>query len=423
MEKLREEAKIMNKASFEFAFFCDKQKESRERGVTISCATKEFYTDQYHYTIIDAPGHRDFIKNMISGASQADVAVLMLPADAGFTVSIQKGDHKAGEVQGQTRQHARLAFLLGIKQLIVCVNKMDCDTAKYSEERFKEVKDEVVNMLGSVGWNKQFVKDSVPIIPISGYLGENLFKKSDKMPWWKGVDVKVGDNKVHVDTLYGALDKYVTLPKRNETGVLRMPVSGIYNIKGVGDVIAGRIEQGTVVPQSDVVFIPTHTETRECGGKVFTIEMHHKKYPSAGPGDNVGLNIKGLTKENMPKSGDIMILRSDATLKPVKKFTAQIQVLDHPGELKAGYTPIGFVRTSHAPVKLESIKWKSGKETNNQKVENPVSLKANEMGEVVFVPQMPLVVDTFKNCEGLGRMACLDGNSVIMLGRITEVEN
>merc|ERR1711998_84243 len=189
MEKLQALADQLGKGSFAFAFFMDRQKEERERGVTIACTTKEFFTDKWHYTIIDAPGHRDFIKNMISGAAQADVALLMVPADGNFTTAIQKGDHKAGEVQGQTRQHARLLNLLGVKQLLVGVNKMDCDTAGYKQDRYTEISNEMRNMLCKVGWKKDFVFGSVPVMPISGWMGDNLLKKSEKMAWWTGCDV------------------------------------------------------------------------------------------------------------------------------------------------------------------------------------------------------------------------------------------
>ncbi|EER01432.1 elongation factor Tu, putative, partial [Perkinsus marinus ATCC 50983] len=133
MEKLKAEADRLGKSSFAFAFYMDRQKEERERGVTIACTTKEFFTETWHYTVIDAPGHRDFIKNMITGASQADVALLMVPADGNFGTAIARGNHKAGEIQGQTRQHARLINLLGVKQLVVGVNKMDSDVAGYKE--------------------------------------------------------------------------------------------------------------------------------------------------------------------------------------------------------------------------------------------------------------------------------------------------
>ena len=180
VEKLKAEADALGKSSFAFAFYMDRQKEERERGVTISCTTKEFFTDNWHYTIIDAPGHRDFIKNMISGAAQADVALLMVPADGNFTTAIQKGNHKAGEVQGQTRQHARLINLLGVKQLIVGINKMDCDTAGYKESRYEEIRNEMKNMLIKVGWKKDYVEKCVPVLPISGWMGDNLIKKTDQ---------------------------------------------------------------------------------------------------------------------------------------------------------------------------------------------------------------------------------------------------
>jgi len=425
LQKMKKEAEDMGKGSFCFAFFMDKTKEERERGITIVCTTKDFYTPNYHYTIIDAPGHKDFIKNMISGASQADVGVLMVPADGGFVVSLAKGDHKSGEIQGQTRQHARLLNLLGVKQLIVCVNKMDDALAGYSESRFNEIKEEIKDMLIKVGWNKTFVNQNVPIIPISGWKGDNLFEKSENMNWWKGIDVKTTeDNVENVQTLHEALDKYAKIPKRPVDKLIRMPVSGVHNIKGVGDVITGKIEQGNIKPGQEVIFIPSHTSTNPCSGKVFSIEMHHKSVPEAICGFNVGLCIKGLSKDLKPKIGDIMILKSDVTLKSPKKFTVQVQVLDHPGELKPGYCPVIHVRTAKAPCKLVEIKWKLSKETNMQKVENPTSFKANDMGCCVFEinPQHPIVVDKFESTEVLGRIAIMDGGQAVMLGKIIDVE-
>lgn len=423
MQKLKDEAHRLGKDSFCFAFYMDRQKEERERGITIVCTTKEFFTDTYHYTIIDAPGHRDFIKNMISGASQADVAVLMVPADGNFITSLAKGNHKEGEVQGQTRQHARLLNLLGVKQLIVCVNKMDCDLAGYKEDRFNEVKNEVVDMLVRVGWNKAFVQQSVPIIPLSGWKGDNLKDKSSNMPWWKGMDIKKLDGtNCHVHTLLDALDKMVTVPKRNENAPLRAPINGVYKIKGVGDVLTTRIEMGRVKPGDECIFIPTHTDSLSCGGRVFTVEMHHKSIPFAGPGDNVGLNIKGLDAGNMPKVGDVMILKNDKSIKKVTSFVAQCQVLDHPGELKPGYTPVVHCRTSRSPCKLIKINWRMSKETGNTKITDAVFVKQNDMCELVFEPQMPFVVEPFDKCEGLARVAIMDGGQAVMLAKVISVE-
>jgi len=422
MEKLRAEAKTLGKESFAFAFYMDKSKEERARGVTIACTTKEFYTPSYHYTIVDAPGHRDFIKNMISGASQADVALLMVPSDGNFTAAIARGNHKLGEVQGQTRQHARLINLLGVKQLIVGINKMDCDTAKYSLERYTEIKDEMASMLVKVGWKKPFVANCVPFLPISGWVGDNLLTHSDKMPWWKGVTVKAQKKPVEVVTLLDALEKMVKIPKRPIDKAVRMPVSGVYKIKGVGDVITGRVEQGKVEVGKEMIFLPTHTASKPCVGKVFSIEMHHKTHPAAFPGDNVGLNIKGLTKENMPRVGDVMIDKTDSSLKACENFTAQVQVLDHPGELKIGYSPIAFIRTGRSACRIKQIVWKVGKETGGAKAPNPNCVKANEMAEIVFEPQQPFVAEAFDQCEGLGRVAILEGASVVMLGKASAVE-
>lgn len=419
MEKLREEANMLGKSSFAFAFYMDRAKEERERGVTIQCTTKEFFTDSWHYTIIDAPGHRDFIKNMISGAAQADVALLMVPADGNFTTAIQKGDHKAAEIQGQTRQHARLLNLLGVKQLIVGVNKMDSDTAGYKKERYDEIANEMRHMLIKVGWKDTFIQSSVPILPISGWIGDNLITPSTNMPWWTGMDVTGATGQtVHVHTLLDALNNFVVLPERKTDVPLRVPISGAYKIKGVGDVLAGRVEQGILKPGDEVVFLPTHTSANPCVGKVFTVEMHHKRVERAYPGDNVGMNIKGLDKINMPRTGDVMVLKSDPTLAPCKDFTAQIQTLDIPGEIKIGYSPIGFVRCGRSACRVKAINWKVGKETGGKKLEQPHSLKSNEMAEVVFEPQQPMVVDSFKNCEGLSRIAFLDGNTAVMLGKI-----
>merc|ERR1712054_546947 len=391
MAKLKEEAERLGKGSFAFAFYMDRQKDERERGVTIACTTKEFFTESKHYTVIDAPGHRDFIKNMITGASQADVALLMVPADGNFTAAIARGNHKAGEVMGQTRQHALLVNLLGVKQLIVGINKMDCDVAKYSKERYDEVKGEAERMLLRVGWKKAFVASSVPFIPMSGWKGDNLITKSANMGWWSGCDVKVDGKSLHIDTLLDALDKMVTVPKRATDKAMRVPISGVYKIKGVGDVLTGRVEQGVVKPNDEVLFLPTHSASTPCTGKVFTVEMHHKSVPSASTGDNVGLNVKNLPKENMPRVGDVIVLKSDTTIGRVASFTAQVQILNHPGELKAGYTPIAFVRTGRSAVKITKIDWKMGKETGGQKLEDPASIKAGEMTQLVFEPQQPFV--------------------------------
>merc|ERR1712227_461521 len=394
MDKLKEEAEKIGKGSFAFAFYMDTQKDERERGVTIKCTTKEFFTDRYHYSIIDAPGHRDFIKNMISGAAQADVGVLMVPADGNFVVAILVGDHKAGEVQGQTRQHARLINLLGVKQLIVCVNKMDAEPlAAYKESRYQEIRDEMKLMLIKVGW-------------------------------WKGQDVKISKTQgIHVDCLKDCLNDFVQPAQRDPDKEMRLPLSGVYKIKGVGDVLTGRVEQGEVKPGEEVKFLPTHTASTACTGKVFTVEMHHKRIDAGKSGDNIGMNVKALNKDNMPRVGDVMVYKADETIQITKNFTAQVQILDIPGEIKCGYSPIGHVRCGRAACRLVQINWKMGKDTGGEKAEGAVALKTNDAAEAVFEPQQPMVVDEFGKCEGLSRIAFMDGNSAVMLGKVTAVNS
>jgi elongation factor 1-alpha len=259
-------------------------------------------------------------------------------------------------------------------------------------------------------------------MPISGWVGDNLLTKSNKMPWWKGVTVKSQKKPVKIDTLLDCLESMVKIPKRALKKSLRMPVSGVYKIKGVGDVITGRVEQGKVEPGNECIFLPTHTSSKPCTGKVFTVEMHHKSVPMAGPGDNVGLNVNGLSKENMPRVGDVMIKKEDSSLKACGNFTAVVQILDHPGQLKLGYSPIAFIRTGRSACKMAKINWKIGKETGGTKAESPPYVKANEMAELVFEPQQPFVCESFKACEGLGRVAIMEGASVVMLGKATAVE-
>merc|ERR1711937_878660 len=228
---------------------------------------------------------------MISGAAQADVGVLMVPADGNFITAVQKGNHKAGEVQGQTRQHARLINLLGVKQLVVCVNKMDTEN------------------------------------------GDNLLEKSGNMAWWKGQKVKINKERAMVVvTLLDALNEFVQPAPRDPEKKMRLPISGVYKIKGVGDVLTGRVEQGNVTINKEVIFLPTHTASTACPGKIFTVEMHHKRLEDGGKsGDNIGMNVKNLNKDNMPRVGDVMIYSDDATLKTSENFSAQVSVLDIPG--------------------------------------------------------------------------------------------
>jgi len=215
---------------------------------------------------------------------------------------------------------------------------------------------------------------------------------------------------------------------------MRSCVSGVYKIKGVGDVITARVEQGKIQKEDRVKFVPSDGKAA-CRGKIFTIEMHHKNVDAANSGDNVGLNVKGLVKENMPRVGDIICLEKDGLAESIE-FTVQVAIQDHPGQLKAavfdekkqsyrgGFSPIAFVRTAHSAVQMKHINWKMGKKsTGGQKLEDPAYVEKNDMAEIVFRAIQPVVVTPFKECAGLGRVAFMDSNSLVMLGKVTKVES
>jgi elongation factor 1-alpha len=279
----------------------------------------------------------------------------------------------------------------------------------------------MTKVLTKVGWNKEFVDKQVPFLPISGLELDNLITYSSNMPWWKGADIEIpGKGKKTVFTLLEALEEMVILPELTPNKPMRTPISAVYRIKGYGDVLVGRVEQGTVIPGTEVIFPPTHTPNLACPGKIFSIEMFHKSIPQAIAGNTVGITIKGLVKDNLPRVGDIMILKNDTSLKAVKEFTCRVQILNYPVEYFVGYTPVACVRAAKSPVRMNKIVWKISKETGYNKAYDPASIKSNEIAEVIFQPQDPIVVDTFKNCEGLGRIVFMEGDTLVMFGKVVE---
>jgi len=414
MTKLQALAEEKGKSSFGFAYYLDTCKEERERGVTIQCNTKEFFTDKYHYTIVDAPGHKDYIKNMITGSATADVGLLLVPAEkGGFEAAIAKADPKMGVEEGQTRQHARLLYLLGVDQIIVGINKMDA--CNWDQGRFNEIKDEFVKMLQLIGYKPK----KVPFIPYSGFNGDNLVDKSDKAPWYKGWEANLKPKvKITGFTLVEALNNFITPPERKPNEPVRLPISNIYNIKGVGQIICGTVEQGTIRPGDVIGIVPSNLT----GKKIFSIEQHKKVLEEAGPGNSVGLSIKGIGKDEKVAPGDIIYVEKEGALKPIKSFTAVVAVQEHPGVLKPGYCPVIFCRTAKVACKMTKILWKQSKKTGGQKVDNPPELSQYESAEVAFEPSQPLFVEPFEKCAALGRIAVMDSNRLKMLGKVTSTE-
>jgi elongation factor 1-alpha len=394
IEKYEKEAQEMGKSSFKYAWVMDKLKAERERGITIDIALWKFETPSREFTVIDAPGHRDFIKNMITGTSQADVAIVVIDSCPG-------GFEAGFAPDGQTKEHMLLAFTLGVRRVIVAVNKMDDKQVNYAESRFNEIRDEVRGYAKKVGYN---VTDDklVTYVPISGWTGDNMLEKSSNMPWYKG------------QTLLEQLDA-LEPPKRPTDKPLRLPLQDVYKISGIGTVPVGRVETGVIKPGMTVVFAPSGVST-----EVKSVEMHHEQLPEAVPGDNVGFNVKNLSVKDIRRG----FVCSDAKNDPAKgaeNFTAQVIIMNHPGEIKAGYAPVIDCHTAHIACKFETLQSKIDKRTGKVAEENPQALKKGDSGMVVMVPSKPLCVEAFSDYAPLGRFAVRDMRQTVAVGVIKAV--
>lgn len=385
MVKLKAEAQKFGKAGFEFAYVMDNIKEERERGVTIDLSYKKLMTQKFEITIIDAPGHRDFVKNMITGASQADAAFLVIAASAG--------------VQPQTTEHLWLLRTMGVKNLAIAVNKMDA--VEYKEDRFKSVKEEVGKLLKQVGINP----DNTPFLAVSGLQGDNIFKKTDKMPWYKGPTI------IEQIDLFPAPELPTNLP-------MRMPVQDVYEITGIGTVPVGKVETGIMKVGQKIIVLPGRTGTG-IPGEVKTIEAHHETLPDAPAGMNVGVNLRGIGKKDIAR-GDV-ICEASSPIPIVEEFIAQIAVINHPTVLAKGYTPVFHIHTAQVPCQftelIEQIDPKSGQVIK----QNPDFLKNGDVAKVRIRPQGNLCLETAKDNPFMGRFAVRDAGATVAAGMCLEI--
>ncbi|MFH1306522.1 MAG: translation elongation factor EF-1 subunit alpha [Candidatus Micrarchaeota archaeon] len=382
LRKLKEEAEKVGKATFEFAFTMDTLKEERERGLTIDLSHKEFMTNKYYFTIIDAPGHRDFVKNMITGASQADAAVLVCSAKEG--------------VQPQTKEHAFLAKVLGIQQFIIGINKMD--SVNFDRVKYEEVKQNMKSLLKNIGYKV----DEIPFVPYSAFGGDNINKKSEKMEWYKG------------PTLLECFDKF-TVPKKPTDKPLRMPVQDVFTITGHGTVPVGRIETGILKPGMMVSFMPSGAKA-----EVKKIEMHHQELKEAVPGDNVGFNVKGVDKKDI-RRGEV-VGPADAPATVAEEFTAQVVVLEHPTAIAKGYTPVFHIHTAQIACTVLEILEKKDPKTGGTLQKNPDFLKTGDVAIMKIKPLRPVVVEKFSEFPPLGRFAIRDMGQTVAAGVVLEVK-
>lgn len=382
MRKLKEKAQQLGKSGFEFAFVMDQLKEEQERGVTIDLAHKRFDTDKYYFTIIDAPGHKDFIKNMITGASQADCAVLVVAANDG--------------VNAQTIEHLRLSKIFGVGQLIVAVNKMDISGVNYSEARYKEVVEEVKKHAAQAGWKV----DKVRFLPTASLLGGNLIKKSDKMPWWTG------------GTLLEAINKF-EVPQKPTDLPLRLAIQDVYNITGIGVVPVGRVETGIMKVGDKVIVVPGR-EGKGVPGEVKSIEMHHEQVQQAEPGDNVGFNVRGIGKKDIAR-GDVLG-HIDKAPSIATEFTAQIVVMNHPSVITVGYTPVFHIHTAQVACQFVEIIKKINPATGVEIKENKDILRNGDAAVVKLKPTQPVVIEKNSEIPQMSRFAIRDSGVTVGAG-------
>jgi len=376
--------------SFKYAWVLDELKDERERGVTIDLAFQKFETPKFFYTLIDAPGHRDFIKNMITGASEADAAILV--------VSAKKGEEDVALAPGgQAREHAFLLFTLGVRQMAVCINKMDDQTVKYSEQRFNEAKQDVENLLKNVG----FPVAKINIIPVSGWTGENLVKKGTNMPWYKG------------PTLMEALDQFVE-PAKPIDKPLRLPVQDVYTITGVGTVPVGRIETGKIKVGDSVMIMPEGLTA-----EVKSIETHHVAMTEAMAGDNIGFNLRGVAKTDFRRGSVLGPTNNPPRI--AKEFLAQIIVVFHPTAIAAGYTPVLHAHTAQVAATISELIAKIDPRTGQPTEEKPKTIKTGDSAIVRIQPLRPIVLETFKDFPELGRFALRDMGSTVAAGIVREI--
>ncbi|XP_025237120.1 elongation factor 1-alpha 1 isoform X1 [Theropithecus gelada] len=441
IEKFEKEAAEMGKGSFKYAWVLDKLKAERERGITIDISLWKFETSKYYVTIIDAPGHRDFIKNMITGTSQVgginnsrffffpempvlcigfvlwrvdrDMSLLSLKADcAVLIVAAGVGEFEAGiSKNGQTREHALLAYTLGVKQLIVGVNKMDSTEPPYSQKRYEEIVKEVSTYIKKIGYNP----DTVAFVPISGWNGDNMLEPSANMPWFKGWKVTRKDGNASGTTLLEALD-CILPPTRPTDKPLRLPLQDVYKIGGIGTVPVGRVETGVLKPGMVVTFAPVNVTT-----EVKSVEMHHEALSEALPGDNVGFNVKNVSVKDVRRGNVAGDSKNDPPMEAAG-FTAQVIILNHPGQISAGYAPVLDCHTAHIACKFAELKEKIDRRSGKKLEDGPKFLKSGDAAIVDMVPGKPMCVESFSDYPPLGRFAVRDMRQTVAVGVIKAVD-
>ena len=363
MDEVRAICKAQGK-DVEFAYVLDSLEEEREQNITIDTTQSFFRTPKREYAIIDAPGHKEFIKNMITGASQADTALLIVDVNEG--------------VKEQTKRHAYLLDMLGLRQFIVVMNKMDL--VDYSEERFDAVKEELIGFFSAL--------KLIPthIIPVSAKLGDNIAEKSKNIGWYSG------------PTVLEALDKF-ELKKSGSKKALRMPVQDVYKINDKR-ILAGRIESGTLRQGDEIIFFPSGKTSR-----IKAVEMFNEDRKEAEQGECIGVTIDDPL---FIERGEILCRKGEHEPKTTSILNANIFWMAK-DDLNKKTRLVLKCATQEHECSIQSINKRIDSSTLSLIEENSSILKPTEVGEVLIKTDRPIAIENFSDCEELGRFVLIDG--------------
>ncbi|KAG0577635.1 hypothetical protein KC19_5G168800 [Ceratodon purpureus] len=393
IQKYEREAKDKNRDSWYMAYIMDTNEEERAKGKTVEVGRAHFETEKTRFTILDAPGHKNYVPNMISGASQADVGVLV--------ISARKGEFETGfERGGQTREHAQLAKTLGVSKLLVVVNKMDDPSVEWSKERFDEIEKKIVPFLKSCGYN---TKKDVQFLPISGLFGSNMKERMTKStcPWWDG------------PCLFEALDA-VELPLRDPKGSFRMPL--IDKFRDMGTVVMGKIESGSVRRGDTLMVMPNKAQV-----KVVTVYRDNDEVNYAKPGENLRIRISGVEEEDIIPG--FVLSSVNRPIPAVLEFDAQLQILellDHKAIFTAGYKAILHIHSVVEECEIMGLIHQIDPKTKKPIRKKVLFVKSGAVVVVRIQVSQLICVEKFEDFPQLGRFTLRDEGKTVAIGKVVK---
>ncbi|XP_065899361.1 eukaryotic peptide chain release factor GTP-binding subunit ERF3A-like [Dysidea avara] len=391
LEKYEREAKEKNRETWYLAWALDTNLEERAKGKTVETGRAFFETEKKRFTILDAPGHAGFVPNMISGAAQGDIGILV--------ISARKGEFETGfERRGQTREHAMLVKIAGVKHLVVLINKMDDPTVKWSEERYEECKTKLTPFLKTVGFNP---KTDIYFIPVSGLSGTNLkdVVETSVCPWYHG------------SAFIKYLDDYPPIV-RDDGGPLRMPVVDKY--KDMGTMVIGIIQAGAVTRGQQLVVMPNRTPA-----EVLSVMRNEEEIHSGYSGDNIKLKLKGVEEEDI--SAGFVLCEPSSVCHTGKLFDAQIIILEHKSIICAGYSAVIHIHTAVEEVQIVSLIALHDKKTGNRIPGKPRFVKQDQVVVARLETAGVICLETFKDFPRMARFILRDEGKTIAIGKVLKL--